>query len=166
MLPNNKNIIMAAQQCERLCQDKKVVVLPSKTVPQGVSAMLLLDPDADVDANVEAMTAAMEGVSTAEVTYAARDSDFGGFKIKHGDHMALLNGQLFDTQKNQDKLLKKLCKEDVFQNAEFINIYYGEDVSEDDAEKTLKLFTDACPKAEINLLAGGQPVYYYMISAE
>ena len=166
VLPNNKNIIMAAQQCERLCQDKKVVVLPSKTVPQGVSAMLLLDPDADVDANVEAMTAAMEGVSTAEVTYAARDSDFGGFKIKHGDHMALLNGQLLDTQKNQDKLLKKLCKEDVFQNAGFINIYYGEDVSEDDAEKTLKLFTDACPKAEINLLAGGQPVYYYMISAE
>ena len=80
--------------------------------------------------------------------------------------MALLNGQLFDTQKNQDKLLKKLCKEDVFQNAGFINIYYGEDVSEDDAEKTLKLFTDACPKAEINLRAGGQPVYYYMISAE
>ena len=136
VLPNNKNIIMAAQQCEKLCQDKK------------------------------AMTPAMEGVHTAEVTYAARDSDFGGFKIKHGDHMALLNGQLFDTQKNQDKLLKKLCKEDVFQNAEFINIYYGEDVSEDDAEKTLKFFTDACPKAEINLLAGGQPVYYYMISAE
>ena len=166
VLPNNKNIIMAAQQCEKLCQDKKVVVLPSKTVPQGVSAMLLLDPDGSVEDNVETMTAAMEGVSTAEVTYAARDSDFGGFKIKHGDYMALLNGQLFDTQKNQDKLLKKLCKEETFQNAEFINIYYGEDVAEADAEKALKLFTDACPKAEINLLSGGQPVYYYMISAE
>ena len=108
----------------------------------------------------------MSAVSTAEVTYAARDSDFGGFAIKHGDHMALLNGQLFDTQKNQEKLLKKLAKEDTFQNAEFINIYYGEDVKESDAEKTLKLFTAACPKAEITMLAGGQPVYYYMISAE
>ncbi len=108
----------------------------------------------------------MEAVSTAEVTYAARDSDFGGFAIKQGDHMALLNGKLFDTHKNQEKLLKKLAKDDTFQNAEFINIYYGEDVKESDAEKTLKLFTAACPKAEITMLSGGQPVYYYMISAE
>lgn len=80
--------------------------------------------------------------------------------------MALLNGQLFDTQRGQDKLLKKLAKEDTFQNAEFINIYYGADVKESEAEKTLKLFTEACPSAEITLLPGGQPVYYYMISAE
>ena len=166
VLPNNKNIIMAAQQCEKLCKDKEVVVIPSKTVPQGVSAMLFLDPDADVSANIEAMTGAMEGVRTAEVTYAARDSDFSGFKIKRGDYMALLDGQLFDTQRNQDKLLKKLAKEETFQNAEFINIYYGEDVKDADAEKTRKLFADLCPKAEINLLNGGQPVYYYMISAE
>ncbi len=166
VLPNNKNIIMAAQQCEKLVEGKQVVVIPSKTVPQGISTLLVMDPDADVEANVSAMTEAMSGVSTAEVTYAARDSDFGGFAIKRGDHMALLNGKLFDTQKSLDKILKKLCKEDLFQNAEFINIYYGEDVKEADAEKTLKLFTAACPKAEITLLAGGQPVYYYMISAE
>ncbi len=166
VLPNNKNIIMAAQQCEKLCKDKKVVVVPSKTVPQGISALLLLDPDADVDSNVQAMTEAMEGVSTAEVTYAARDSDFGGFKIKHGDYMALLDGELFDTQRNLDKLLKKLAKKDTYQQAEFINIYYGTDVKDADAQKTLKLFTEVCPKAEINLLSGGQPVYYYMISAE
>ncbi|MCI9264777.1 MAG: DAK2 domain-containing protein [Oscillospiraceae bacterium] len=166
VLPNNKNIIMAAEQCKGLAEGKEVVVIPSKTVPQGIATLLVMDPDADVETNVAAMTEAMSGVSTAEVTYAARDSDFGGFAIKHGDHMALLNGQLFDTQKNQEKLLKKLCKEDTFQNAEFINIYYGEDVKESEAEKTLKLFTAACPKAEITLLSGGQPVYYYMISAE
>ncbi len=166
VLPNNKNIIMAAEQCKGLAEGKEVVVIPSKTVPQGIATLLVMDPDADVETNMAAMTEAMSGVSTAEVTYAARDSDFGGFAIKHGDHMALLNGQLFDTQKNQEKLLKKLAKEDTFQNAEFINIYYGEDVKESDAEKTLKLFTAACPKAEITMLAGGQPVYYYMISAE
>ncbi len=166
VLPNNKNIIMAAQQCIGLAEGKQVVVLPSKTVPQGISAMLLMDPEAELEANVTAMTKAMEAVSTAEVTYAARDSDFGGFAIKHGDHMALLNGQLFDTQRNQDKLLKKLAKEETFQKAEFINIYYGEDVKQAEAEKTLKIFADACPQAEITLLSGGQPVYYYMISAE
>ncbi len=166
VLPNNKNIIMAAEQCRGLAEGKEVVVIPSKTVPQGIATLLVMDPDTDVETNVAAMTEAMSGVSTAEVTYAARDSDFGGFAIKHGDHMALLNGKLFDTQKSLEKLLKKLVKEDTFQNAEFINIYYGEDVKESEAEKTLKLFTAACPKAEITLLSGGQPVYYYMISAE
>ncbi|MDE6108372.1 MAG: DAK2 domain-containing protein, partial [Oscillospiraceae bacterium] len=166
VLPNNKNIIMAAQQCIGLAEGKQVVVIESKTVPQGVTALMMLDTEAGVEDNVQTMSEAMEAVSTAEVTYAARDSDFGGFAIKQGDHMALLNGKLFDTHKNQEKLLKKLAKDDIFQNAEFINIYYGEDVKESEAEKTLKLFTEACPKAEINLLSGGQPVYYYMISAE
>ncbi len=128
--------------------------------------MLVMDPDADVEANVTAMTGAMAGVSTAEITYAARDSDFGGFKIKHGDYMALLNGQLFDTQRHLDRVLKKLAKSETYQQAEFINIYYGSDVQESEAEKTLKLFRDECPQAEITLLSGGQPVYYYMISAE
>ncbi len=166
VLPNNKNIIMAAEQCSRLVEGKQVVVIPSKTVPQGISALLVADLDATVEENVAAMTEAMAGVSTAEVTYAARDSDFGGFAIKQGDYMALLNGQLFDTQRKQDKLLQKLAGEEKFQQAEFINIYYGEDVEDADAQKTLKLFSEACPNAEINLLSGGQPVYYYMISAE
>ncbi len=166
VLPNNKNIVMAAQQCIPLAEGKQVVVIPSKTIPQGISALLVMDPDASVEENEAAMAEAMARVSTTEITYAARDSDFGGFTIKRGDHMALLNGQLFDTQKNPKKLFEKLCKEDTFQNAEFINIYYGADVKESEAEKTLKFFTAACPKAEITLLSGGQPVYYYMISAE
>jgi len=166
VLPNNKNIIMAAEQCVPLVEGKRVVVIPSKTVPQGISALLMLDTGAEVEDNITAMTEAMAGVSTAEVTYAARDSDFGGFAIKHGDYMALLGGQLFDTSRHQEKLLKKLAKEEHFQSAEFINIYYGADVTAAEAEKTKALFAEECPQAEITLLSGGQPVYYYMISAE
>ena len=166
VLPNNKNIIMAAEQCIPLAEGKRVVVLPSKTVPQGISALLAMDPDADTETNAQVMTEAMEAVSTAEVTYAARDSEVGGFSIKHGDYMALLNGQLFATERNLDKMLRRLAQEDTYRQAEFINIYYGEDVKEQDAEKTRKLFSELCPEAEITILAGGQPVYYYMISAE
>lgn len=166
VLPNNKNIIMAAEQCIPLAEGKRVVVLPSKTVPQGISALLAMDPDADTETNAQVMTEAMEAVSTAEVTYAARDSEFGGFSIKHGDYMALLNGQLFATERNLDKMLRRLAQEDTYRKAEFINIYYGEDVKEPEAEKTRKLFSELCPEAEITILAGGQPVYYYMISAE
>ena len=166
VLPNNKNIIMAAEQCVALVEDKQVVVIPSRTIPQGVTALLNLDLDAGVEDNVSAMTEAMAAVSTTEVTYAARDSDFEGFQIKQGDYMALLNGQLFDTQPDLEKLLEKLAGEDTYQSSEFINIYYGSDVSESDAETTRALFAALCPQAEITLLSGGQPVYYYMISAE
>jgi len=166
VLPNNKNIIMAAQQCVDMVEDKRVVVLPSKTVPQGISALLVLDPDASVEENVETMTGAMEVVSTAEVTYAARDSNFGGFDIKQGDYMAILNGGLFHTDVDQDALLQRLAADSVFQSAEFINIYYGEDVDAAAAEKAQALFQAACPNAEVSILSGGQPVYYYMISAE
>ncbi len=166
VLPNNKNIILAAQQCVDMVEDKQVVVLQSKTVPQGISALLVLDPETGVEENVETMEGAMAAVSTAEVTYAARDSNFGGFDIKAGDYMALLNGGLFHTGTEQDELLRKLAADEVFQGAEFINIYYGEDVPKEYAEKTRELFAGACPNAEVSLLSGGQPVYYYMISAE
>ena len=166
VLPNNKNIIMAAQQCIPLAEGKQVVVLPTKTVPQGISALLVLDPEASEEDNTAAMTEAMGRVHTSEVTYAARDSDFDGFAIKRGDYLALAEHQLFGTDRKLDKLLRRLAEAEPQQNAEFINIFYGEDVSEKDAQKALKIFTDACPNAEITLLSGGQPVYYYMISAE
>ncbi len=166
VLPNNKNIIMAAEQCISLVEGKKVVVLPSKTVPQGISAMLSFDPDASVEDNTAAMTEALSRVSTSEITYAARNSDFDGFAIKEGDYLALAEHQLFGTDRNIDKLLKRLAKADAQQNAEFITIFYGEDVTEKDAQEALALFQKLCPKAEITLLSGGQPVYYYMISAE
>ncbi|MEQ2456425.1 DAK2 domain-containing protein [Flavonifractor hominis] len=166
VLPNNKNIIMAAEQCIPLAEGKKVVVLPTKTVPQGISALMVMDPEASEADNTAAMTEAIGRVHTSEVTYAARDSDFGGFAIKRGDYLALSEHQLFGTDRKLEKLLLRLAEADAQQNAEFINIFYGEDVSEKDAQKALKLFTEHCPNAEITLLSGGQPVYYYMISAE
>lgn len=166
VLPNNSNIIMAAQQCVPLAEGKRVVVLPTKTVPQGISAMLSMDPDADEETNIAAMTAAFGAVRTSEITYAARDSDFDGFAIKRGDYLALTEHQLFGTERNLDKLLKRLAEKIGEEKPEFISIFYGEDVKEKDAQKALKIFTAACPGAEITLLSGGQPVYYYMISAE
>ncbi len=166
VLPNNKNIIMAAQQCVGFVPDKQVVVVPTRTVPQGISAMLVLDPEADTEANAAAMEEARKNVRTSEVTYAARDSDFDGFDIHEGDYMALAEGQLFGTDRSISSLLERLAQMDSQQNAEFISIFYGEDVTEDQANEALSIFQKACPSAEITLLSGGQPVYYYMISAE
>lgn len=166
VLPNNKNIIMAAQQCVGLIEGKEVVVVPTRTVPQGISAMLVLDPEADVEANAAAMEEARKNVRTSEITYAARDSDFDGFDIHEGDYMALAEGQLFGTDRAIDSLLERLAQADSQQSAEFISIFYGEDVSEEQANQALAIFQKECPNAEITLLSGGQPVYYYMISAE
>ena len=166
ILPNNKNIIMAAQQCVPLCEDKKVVILPTKTVPQGVAAMLVADPDAEEEVNTAAMTEAFQKVRTSEITYAARDSDFDGFAIHQGDYLALEEHQLFGTDQDLDALLDRLARSDTHQSAEFISIFYGEDVTEEQGQKAEAIFAAACPNAEVSLLPGGQPVYYYMISAE
>ena len=166
VLPNNKNIIMAAEQCIPLCEDKKVVVLPTKTVPQGISAMLCVDPDASEEDNTAAMTEAFARVRTDEITYAARDSDFGGFAIKQGDYMALTEHQLFGTNTDLNSLLEQLAKAEGEKGAEFVSIFYGEDVTEEQAQQAHAIFAAACPDAEVSLLPGGQPVYYYMISIE
>ena len=166
VLPNNKNIIMAAEQCVRLCEDKTVVVLPTKTVPQGIAAMLAVDPDAGREELTQIMTEAAQRVRTAEITYAARDSDFDGFAIKEGDYLALMEHQLFGTDRDLDALLDRLARSEDIQSAEFLSIFYGEDVTEEQAQEAAQKFTAACPNAEVNLLPGGQPVYYYMISAE
>ena len=165
-LPNNKNIIMAAEQCVGLVEGKEIVVVPTRTVPQGIAAMLVLDPEGETDSNAAAMDEARKNVRTSEITYAARDSDFDGFEIHEGDYMALAEGQLFGTDQNINSLLERLAQSDSQQEAEFINVFYGEDVSEEQAGEALAIFQRECPNAEITLLAGGQPVYYYMISAE
>jgi len=131
-----------------------------------VSAMLMLDPDSETASIVDAMKEAMSSVHTAEVTYAARNSDFDGFEIKEGDYMALADGQLFGINTDIDALLEQLALADIPQNADFINIFYGEDVCEETANRVLGIFQRLCPNAEITLLNGGQPVYYFMISAE
>jgi hypothetical protein len=166
VLPNNKNIIMAAQQCIGLTE-KTVVVIPTASIPQGVSAMMAVDPDmSDADAIAKAMTDAAQCVSTAQITYAARNSDFDGFDIHEGDYLALLDGKLLGTDRDVSALLDGLSDEAASREAEFITVFYGEDVNEEDARKTCDAFTRKCPDAEVNLICGGQPVYYYIISIE
>ena len=166
VLPNNKNIIMAAQQCMGLTE-KNVVVIPTASIPQGVSAMMAVDPDmSDADAIAKAMTDAAQNVSTAQITYAARNSDFDGFDIHEGDYLALLDGKLHGTDRDVSALLGGLADEAASRGAEFITVFYGEDVAEEDAHKARDIFTHKCPDAEINLICGGQPVYYYIISIE
>ena len=166
VLPNNKNIIMAAQQCMGLTE-KNVVVIPTASIPQGVSAMMAVDPDmSDADAIAKAMTDAAQNVSTAQITYAARNSDFDGFDIHEGDYLALLDGKLHGTDRDVSALLGGLADEAASRGAEFITVFYGEDVVEEDAHKACDIFTHKCPDAEINLICGGQPVYYYIISIE
>ena len=165
VLPNNKNIIMAAEQVDALTP-KNVVVLPSKTVPQGVTAMLNFNPEGTVEENVQAMTEALGTVDTMQITYAARNSDFDGYDIHEGDYLALYGSQLFGTSQDIRVLLRSLAEKVRDDGKEYITIYYGADVKEKHAQKAADLFADICPDADVNLLNGGQPVYYYLISAE
>ena len=165
VLPNNKNIIMAAEQVDALTE-KNVIVIPSKTVPQGITAMLSFNPEGSVAENQEALTEALDTVDTMQITYAARNSDFDGFDIREGDYMALYGSQLFSTSKDIKVLLKALAQKVRDDGKEYITIYYGADVKERHAQKAADIFADICPDADVNLIRGGQPVYYYMISAE
>ena len=165
VLPNNKNIIMAAQQVDALTE-KNVIVIPSKTVPQGITAMLSFNPEGSIEENEEALTEALATVDTMQITYAARNSDFDGFDIREGDYMALYGSQLFSTSKDIKVLLKALAQKVRDDGKEYITIYYGADVKERHAQKAADIFADICPDADVNLIRGGQPVYYYMISAE
>ena len=165
VLPNNKNIIMAAEQVNALTP-KNVVVIPSKTVPQGVTAMLSFNPEGSIEENTGALTEALGTVDTMQITYAARNSDFDGYDIHEGDYLALYGSQLFGTSQDIKVLLKSLAQKVCDDGKEYITIYYGADVKEKDAQKAADLFADICPNADVNLLNGGQPVYYYLISAE
>ena len=166
ILPNNKNIIMAAQQCAGLTE-KQVIVVPTATVPQGITAMMNADLEQeDPQALADAMAEAASAVTTAQVTYAARNSEFDGFAISEGDYLALENGKLFGTDRSIDPLLSKLAEDAKARGAEFVTIFFGEDVTEADAAAAESIFAAACPDAEISVLSGGQPVYYYVISIE
>ena len=166
VLPNNKNIVMAAQQCVGLTE-KNVIVIPTASIPQGISALMAVDPDAEDAQEIErAMSEAAKLVSTAQITYAARNSDFDGFDIHEGDYLALLDGKLLGTDRDVACLLEDLSDEAASRGAEFITLFYGEDVSEEDAQKAREVFSLKCPDAEISLIRGGQPVYYYIISIE
>ena len=165
VLPNNKNIIMAAQAAAELAS-REVVVIPTKTVPQGISAMLAFDASMEPDENEAAMTDCLSGVMTMQITYAARDSDFDGFDIHAGDYLGLCDGALAGTAREITTLLASLADKAAEAGKEFINIFYGADIQEPDAEAALELFRQHAPDAEVNLVSGGQPIYYYLISAE
>lgn len=166
VFPNNKNIIMAAQQAAALCEDKQVVVMPSKNIPQGISAMLVFDADAEQEDNTAAMNEAMEAVRAGQVTYAARNSDFDGKKIKEGEYLGLCEGKLAANSKRQHDVLKKLIRELVSADSTFATIIYGEGVTEEEAAKVEELFRKENHDLEITVIHGGQPVYYYILSVE
>lgn len=165
VLPNNKNIIMAAEQVDALTP-KHVVVIPSKTVPQGVTAMLSFNPEGTEEENTQALTEALATVDTMQITYAARNSDFDGYDIHEGDYLAMYGSSLFGTGRDINVLLKSLAEKIRDDGRDYITIYYGEDVKERHAQKAADLMQEICPDADVNLLRGGQPVYYYLISAE
>ena len=165
VLPNNKNIIMAAQQCIPL-SDKKVIVIPTKTVPQGITAMLSFDPASAEDVIEAELSAAIESVHTAQITYAARDSDFDGHDIHKGEYLALMDGALLGSDADLDKILTRIADAANDLDPEIVSIYYGEDVQGDAAQHAADLLGERLPMADVNVVNGGQPVYYYMISFE
>ncbi|MDY4166429.1 MULTISPECIES: DAK2 domain-containing protein [Eubacteriales] len=166
VLPNNKNIIMAAEQAQKLA-DRRIVVLPTRTIPQGITAMLSFDPDATVDANTINMMDAAGQVSTGLVTFAARNSDFDGHKIKKGEIMAMENGKIVNIGTDITKTTYRLARSMVKKDTSFITLISGCDVSEEDAQRTLELVQAKVGDGiEVTLINGGQPVYYYMISVE
>lgn len=165
VLPNNKNIIMATEQAVKLA-DRKVCVLQTRTIPQGMSAMLAFDPDADFNTNRIEMTNALERVATGQVTFAARDSDYEGHAIKQGEILCIENGKLSFVEKDVSKAAYKLTKKLVKGDSSFITILYGSDVTDEAAEALQKQVAAKFSNLDVNLINGGQPVYYYIISVE
>ncbi len=165
VLPNNKNIIMAGEQAAAL-SEKQVIVLPTKTVPQGIATLLAFDPDRDPDLNRDEMTAAITSVQTGQITYAARDSAFDGRDIHEGDFMAMLEGKLVANSRRFEDAMHKLARAMCSRKSEFITIFSGEGSSPELDEWVRELFAKEAKNAEINLICGGQPVYSYIVSVE
>lgn len=166
VLPNNKNIIMAAEQAVPLA-DRRIIVLPTKTIPQGLTAMLTYNPDEGEDENAVDMFKAAEKVGTGQITYAARNSEFNDKKIKEGEILGLVNGKLTFTEKYRNKAILKLAKQMVKRDTSFITLIYGEGVTDAEAEETRRLIENKIAKnVEVTLVNGGQPVYYYILSVE
>lgn len=166
VLPNNKNIIMAAEQAIPI-STRKVIVIHTRTIPQGITAMLSFDPDSDDNANAIEMQKATERIATGQITFAARDADFDGFKIKQGEIMALLGGKVTFTETDLEKSVLKLLKKMVKPDSEFITVIYGEDVTEEQAQSIEEqVQAKFGSKTEITFINGGQPIYYYILSVE
>ena len=165
ILPNNKNIILAAEQVNDIC-DKKVIVIPTKNIPQGISAMLAFDPDADEDANTEAMTEMMNSVKCGQVTFAARDSAVGGLEIHKDDVMGMFGSEIAELGSDINDVSEKLAEKMIDEETALITIYYGADTDEQSAQKLADAISEKHSDIDVSVVKGGQPVYYYMIAAE
>lgn len=166
ILPNNKNIIMAANQARDLTEDKEIIVVPSKTVPQGITALVNFMPDLTSEENLENMTAEMNRVKTAQITYAVRTTNIDGMDIEKGDIMAIGDKGMLAVEHSPEEAARAALKAMLDEDSELVTIYYGSDVKEEDAEKLKEDAEKEFPDKEIELQYGGQPIYYYMISAE
>ncbi len=165
VLPNNKNIIMAAQQCVDLTE-KKVIVIPTKTVPQGITAMLSFDPDADEQTNEAALTEACSMVKTLSVTYAARDSEFDGLHIEKGQYLGMIEGKVDTVSQSLNECVTAITEKALSGDEAFVNVFYGSDTNETEAQEVKAILANKLSCADINIVNGGQPVYYYVISVE
>ena len=164
VLPNNKNIYMAAQQAEKIVKDKQVIVLRTVSIPQGVSAMLAFDPEGEIEANTAAMKEARDNVTSAMLTFAARDSVFDGAEIHEGQILGLVEGKVKYVRDTKEECVSSISED--IKDASYITVFYGEDVSDDEAEKMREYMATIMPDKELVFINGGQPVYYYIISAE
>ena len=166
VLPNNKNIILAAEQARDLVKDRKVIVVPTTNIPQGINAMISFMPEADAGENLENMKDAAASLKTAQITYAVRDTSIDGFEIHEGDIMAIGDHGMLTVEKTVGDAVKGALKGITGEDTELITLYYGADVAQEDAEKLCAEITELYPDAEVELNYGGQPVYYYFVSAE
>ena len=166
ILPNNKNIVLAANQAKSLVEEKEIIVIPTKTVPQGITAIINFMPDADAKTNEEAMLEEIKNVKTGQVTYAVRDTHIDDKEIHEGDIMGIGDSGILAVGKDLEETTKELIANLVDEDSELISIYYGEEVSEEDAEKFTEEITELYPDVDVDIQFGGQPIYYYVLAVE
>ena len=166
ILPNNKNIILAANQARSLTKDKDIIVIPTKTVPQGITAVISFMPEADVDANIEAMEEAVKNVKTGQVTYAVRDTKIDDKVIHEGDIMGIGDQGILSVGQSVEDTVKDMLSQLVDDDSELISLYYGQDIQAEDAEKFAQTVEELYPDVDIDVHMGGQPIYYYVLSVE
>lgn len=165
ILPNNSNIILSAKQAQEI-SEKNVIVIPSKSIPQGLAALIAFNEEADLDTNIEAMNEAMAAVKTGQVTYAVRDSAFNGVSIQKEDIIGIVDGEILRAGKEIDQVTKELLSDMLDEDSEIVTILYGADISEDEAQKLGQFLEEAYPDLDVEIHSGGQPLYYYIISVE
>ena len=166
ILPNNKNIILAANQAQSLTKDKDIIVIPTKTVPQGITAVISYMPEADIDANMEAMQEAIKNVKTGQVTYAVRDTKIDDKVIHEGDIMGIGDQGILSVSQSVEETTKDMLARLVSEDSELISLYYGQDIREEDAAKFAQTVEELYPDVDVDVHMGGQPIYYYVLSVE